>query len=156
MLKRYLNIYNQRSFGVKHLVHVARRRKKGVVCLRISNPPSLRPLYFSRIVETYSMGDVVFRCYVFGEVRAMIGATDYVEARLPLDAREVSPAVVWSGVVDGVLRSAASRPRLQEQLRAMLEVCLLAIDDEFMDRNDTASRVTSLENVAVIPPVSGG
>lgn len=111
---------------------------------------------------------------LFGELRQLMGSQDTIQVPL-LDHTEeegentttatTTPSAVWVAACRTILAQKSSslemanttttRPLLVEEL---LECCLLAVNDEFVDKADASTRIriANLESVALVPPVSGG
>lgn len=105
------------------------------------------------------------RCLLFGEIRSLLGSQDYLVFAWPADAAHQSattltPAALWrvlSATVDQACKAANMHESVTQRVHTILEIAMLAVDDEYVDKHDdTVQLVRPQSQFAIIPPVSGG
>jgi hypothetical protein len=111
--------------------------------------------------------EIVIQCLLFGEIRAMLGNQDTLPIRVMLGVEPLQHALttaeLWAAIVSALVSHAKSELALDERgcsaLRDVLQVSMLAVDDEFVEVSSLVPVVVNEKrspSVAVIPPVSGG
>jgi hypothetical protein len=113
------------------------------------------------------VSEIVIPCLLFGEIRAILGNQDTLPIRVMIGVEPLQDALttadLWAAIVIALMSHATAELALDERgcsaLRDVLQVSMLAVDDEFVEVSSSVPVVVNkmrLPSVAVIPPVSGG